>query len=854
MTYLDQPVRRWSEASPSRRTSVLLLAASLVFLALPTSGTAQAPRRLAATPLQALTRAVIEGRYDEVDSMADKLDVRDPNVVALKARAAIARGRYAEAEAALRPVASRFPFSEAALELGLLGQMLGRPDATAILEKMTPVADTSNDPYEVARAARALRALGRFQESSAAYREAAGALPSDPSFQTGWGELFLEKYNKAEALRSFQLAMQVDARWVPAIVGAARTLSDDNPPQAVTLAKRALEVNPSSVDAHLFLAEEALDASHHDEARQELDKALAVNPQSLEAHALVAAMAFITDKPQEFEAAAAKTLQIAPKYGEVFRTAGEFAAHNYRFDEAVALTRRALELDGNNPRTLADLGLHLMRTGDEAGARAALEASFKIDPYDVVTFNLLGLLDTLDKFVTVKDGDIVMKLHKDEAPVLQEYAMSLAHQALNTFSKSYEFTPKGPILIEIFPKHDDFAVRTLGLPGMVGALGVCFGRVVTMDSPRARPGEFQWEATLWHELAHVITLQLSNQRLPRWLSEGLSEFEEIRARPDWMRQMDLEFAAMLNRGEAIKLKDLNAAFQNPKLITIAYYQARLVVQHLHDAYGDAGIRKLVRAYAQGVDTDVALKSALNTDFEHLQTGFDQMIDKMFGATRKALAAPENPEVLRMPLEMLRPYAAEHPTNYPVLITLGSALRKAGQLDEAMQVFEKAAQALPTAHGADSPHVQMAAIAMEKKDRARAISELTTVVATDFDNLDAARQLSALLRQTNVDDAARLRPVYERITALDPFDAEAHSTLGRLAMQRNEAAVASREFRTVVALGPVDRAAAYTDLAESYFKEGKRADAKKQTLAALEIAPTYERAQELLLKLVDGSRQ
>jgi Tfp pilus assembly protein PilF len=172
----------------------------------------------------------------------------------------------------------------------------------------------------------------------------------------------------------------------------------------------------------------------------------------------------------------------------------------------------------------------------------------------------------------------------------------------------------------------------------------------------------------------------------------------------------------------------------------------------------------------------------------------------------------------------------------------------------MQLFEKAAQALPTAHGADSPHVQMAAIAMEKKDRARAIAELTTVIGTDFDNLEAARQLAQLLRQTNVDDPARLRPVYERVVALDPFDADAHATLGRLAMQRNDVDTAGREFRTVIALGPVDRAAAFTDLAECYYKGGRRADAKKQTLAALEIAPTYERAQELLLKLVDGSRQ
>ena len=73
---------------------------------------------------------------------------------------------------------------------------------------------------------------------------------------------------------------------------------------------------------------------------------------------------------------------------------------------------------------------------------------------------------------------------------------------------------------------------------------------------------------------------------------------------------------------------------------------------------------------------------------------------------------------------------------------------------------------------------------------------------------------------------------------------------KIAMQLNQPDAAAREFRAVLALGPVDEAAAHTDLAESYLKEGKRAEAKKQTLAALEIAPTYERAQGLLLKLVE----
>ena len=836
------------------RVSYSLLVAALAFFVLPSYGNAQAPRRPSQpeTPYRAATRALNEGRYDDVDAATEKQDLRDPSVAAVKARAAIARGHYAQAEALLRPVAVRAPQSEAALELGLLQQTLGRPDATTLLEKVAPLADASDNPVEVARAARALRALGRFHEANAAYRDASAGAPNDAAIHAAWGELFLEKYEKGEALKSFQSALQLDPRWTPALVGSARALADDNPPQAVVFAMKALEVNPSSVDARVFLAGEAADADKHDEARQALDKALAVNPSSLDAIALRAALSYVDDKPQDFEAEAAKALAIAPRYGEVYRVAGDLAARNYRFDEAIELTRRSLALDGGNARAQADLGSHLLRTGDEPAARVALEAAFKADPFNKLTFNQLAVMDKVDKFVTIRDGDVVLRLDKDEAPVLREYAMALAKQALSTLAARYEFTPRGPILVEIFPKHDDFAVRTLGLPGMTYALGVCFGRVVTMDSPRARPpGEFQWEATLWHELAHVITLQMSSQRIPRWLTEGISVYEEKKARSEWGREMDVTFAGMLNRGETLKLRDLNSAFTNPKTISLAYYQASLLVEHIVAAYGDAGLRKLVRAYAQGVDTDGALKAALNTDLDQMQSGFDQTIERMFGTMRRAMAVPPGVEdFLKMPAPALKTIAEANPRSFPIQMALGTAQRKAGQTDEAMQAFERAAALVPLAGGPGSAHEQMAEMALEKKDRARAITELTALVAVDFNNVEAARQLAGLLRQSGVDDPAKLVPVYERVAAIDPFDPEAHAMLGRFALGRNQLDSASREFRTVIALGPVDRAAAYTDLGESYLKAGKRSEAKKQILSALEIAPGYERAQGLLLQLVD----
>ena len=82
------------------------------------------------------------------------------------------------------------------------------------------------------------------------------------------------------------MTLRADPKWAPALVGSARALADDNPPKAMTFAKHALEINPSSVEAHVFLAREAIDADRRPRSgARTLAKALAVNPSSLDAHA-----------------------------------------------------------------------------------------------------------------------------------------------------------------------------------------------------------------------------------------------------------------------------------------------------------------------------------------------------------------------------------------------------------------------------------------------------------------------------------------------------------------------------------------------------------------------------------------
>ncbi len=804
----------------------------------------------AASARAAVEKALRGGRYDEVETLGKAST--DQAITVMRAQALIARGEYASAEQLLTPLAAAGPKSDAALELGLLQMYAGRrSEGRRTLQLLLMGDPREANAREFARAARAARGLGLFEDANRFYREAIAIAPNDAVINTGWGDLFLEKHNRADAAKSYQAALKTEPDYAPAQIGMARALADENPPAAMKFVRRALELNPSDVGSYLFLAELAIDEDKKTEGRAAIAKAQGINPNSTEAHALSAALSFVEGKDAEYKQSVAAALKLNPLYGEVYRVVGSVTARFYRFDEAAEQVRRGIAIDRDNPRAHADLGAHLMRTGDERNARRALETAFRADPFDVITYNMLGLLDTLDTFQTVQDGDLTIKMDANEIGVMREYVPALAKEALAALSKRWEFTPKGPILIEMFPKHDDFAVRTLGLPGMIGALGACFGRVVTLDSPKARPpGDFNWGATLWHEMAHVITLQLSNQRIPRWLTEGISVFEEKRARPEWGREMEVAFARALEDGEVLKLRELNAGFQNPQTISMAYYEASLLVEHIVEKHGEPALRALVKSFADGIDTEGAIVKVLSSDIDALQGTFDGFLDQRFGALRAAMKVPEGfaPDA---PLEKLRAAAAQHPNSYGVQMSLGRALRSSDQKG-AIEAFERASKLVPMMTGPESPYMQIVEVAMAAGDKARAAQALDAMTAQDHTAIDAARQLVGLIDPEK--DKDRLKVALQRVVAVDPFDASAHSTLGRLALAGGQPQEAVRAFRVALAGGPLDRASAHADLAESLLQIGNKAEARREALAALEIAPTYERAQDILLKVTDGARR
>ena len=815
---------------------------------------AQAAPPAAASVVSAVRTALGRGNPDDAKRAVQASRDSAARKSVASALIAIYEGKDDDAKRTLTPLVSgESADDDAMLELGLLELRHGRKDAaTDLLTRATQSSkDLDTDGFLLM--ARASAATGDVTVANSIFQRIGPAEPDRADVQAAWGDLWLQTHSDAEAARSYQDALKADPAWVPALIGAARALRGADGAVSDQLLTKAQQIAPKSPDVWLFTAETQMDVEDFAAARASLDKAAALRPNWVPELAARASVIFARGTAADVEPIIAQAKAINPASTEVLRAVAAQAAQLYRNDEAAAFAKRAVAADPSVAGPHADLGAYLLRTGDEAQARTELEAAFKIDPYDTVTFNLLQMLDGLEKFTVIKDGDLVFKFTPEDAAVLSPYAIPLGQAAYKEYVSRYGFTPQGPIYIEIFDQHDSFAVRTIGLPGIVGALGACFGRVIAMDSPKARPpGDFSWQATLWHEMAHVFTLQLSKYRVPRWLTEGLSQYEEHRRSAPWGRELTMQYASLMAQGRTFSIKQLSETFKTHQ-IAMGYFEASLVAEHLEQLGGTTALRTLLAAYADGADDTQAMTKAFGKTVPEIETSFKAFAEERFGALRDALKDPavaagaragQSAKIADDDLPALRARAEAQPKHYPSQMAVASELVRTQQGAAAKPFLQRAAALAPPAGGEDGPFALLATIAIQTGDKAEARKNLRHLLDYNHDNIAAARTLATLALEANAGDEIDF--ALTRIADLDPFDGEAHTQLGRRQIAKGNADRALIEFKAALALGPANMADARTDLGEAYLKLGRKDEAKKEAFAALELAPTFARAQDLLL--------
>ncbi|RMD99743.1 MAG: hypothetical protein D6814_05015, partial [Calditrichaeota bacterium] len=571
----------------------------------------------------------------------------------------------------------------------------------------------------------------------------------------------------------------------------------------------------------------------------------------LESLTLKGSLALYQKQFDQFEQVAQKVLQINPAYSRFYTQAGEALAKRYLFKEAVGMFQKALALNPQDAEAHAGLGTTLSRLAKLAPAKAELEKAFKLDPYNVWTGNLLSLFDSYVDYDTLRTAHFVIRLHKQDRPILGPYAAALAERAYAAMVPRYKVKLDLPVHIEIFPKHDDFAVRCFGLPGSQVFLGICFGPLVTMNSPRARPlGTFNWSETLWHEFAHVVHLTLTQNRVPRWLAEGISVYETTRANPAWAMNMQPAIIRAIQEDDLIPLAKLDRGFTgDPRRVTFSYYQASLMVQFIVQRYGFNTLLQLLDAFKHNQETPQAIKSTLGMNLKDFDKEFLRYLKKSFpyqqidfGKKLAELVEDKKPSRL-----LLKKVLDQNPKLYFVQLRYAKSLIDDNEFEKAIPILEQALQRFPEFVGPDNPYKLLALSYLSIGDTSKAMQRLLQLIRRDGKNYQAAIQLAGLARNAG-------RPDLEQealVTAnqVYPYNLEIHRRLGEIFLQKQQAEEAVREFKVLLALNPMDKASAHCSLAEALLLAHKKKEANRHVLKALEIAPTYPRAQAILLKTV-----
>lgn len=715
-----------------------------------------------------------------------------------------------------------------------------RGNIDSAIQCFTPLTKDSSPQI----AAEAHWALGSTRNANEYFRRAVAQQPGNPHIRARWGRLFLSTHQPSQATPLFEEAIALDPDYLHALTGLVAALLSQSGNEARMLLAELHQKHPDDVELLLLLSRLELESRNVDNADKLLDRALAsakakdITP--LDIYALKVSADLLRDN--EDSEWVQKALDYSPSYGDIYFIPVHYHLINYRYRESVALLKKAVEVQPTHWSAHSQLGINLLRLNDIPGAKKHLEIAYSGDPYDTATVNTLRLLDTLNDFkdldteaeysldgTTTNTAPVVMRLHKDEAKYLSPYVEELTLKAVESFSRRYDFALAEPLIVELFPNHDDFAVRTVSTPG-VGLLGVTFGYLLAMDSPSGRPpGDFHWGSTLWHELAHVFTIEKSDHRMPRWFTEGVSVYEEWTTGPLRGRHIPVDVLQAIQEKKLLPVADLDSGFVRPTYpnqVTVSYMQAGLICQMISKVWGHDKLIRMLEVFDKKQDTTQAVYNVLGITTEQLDIQLQQFIDEELGNVISQLS------------------------EWRELVT---SVHRAHQSDQWTTVIALAAQAnkiYPAYVGKGTTYIALHDAQVALGQNEAAVQSLETWFEYGGYDPEMLHQLAHRLRDLGRTDKSI--EVLESLNWVHPNSIDLHEKLGSDYLAAGKNQLALREFKALLGLQPHDKSVVYLNIARTYQNLGNNKLAKRNVLQALEQAPFFREAQDLLVELTGDS--
>ncbi len=824
------------------------------------------------------------GEYDKAITQAEqglKEEPRNEEWPLLLTRGLLTVGRYPDATAAVTNALAKDSRSIRlrwlAREVFLGGGETNR--AAEVLEEIKLYVSNRTGAYRDAASmvvfAQAALALGA--DPKVVLDKILGpAQKLDPNLRDTYlarGDIALSKHDFALAAKAFDEGLKLHPDDPDLLCGLAKAHAEGEREVMGDAVEAALKINSRHIPTLLLVADNRIDAEDYEGATKVLDEIVAINPWQPDAWAYRSVIANLRNDPAAETAARESALHFWKTNPRVYHLIGLKLSQKYRFSEGAARQRQALSYDPDYLPAQAQLANDLLRLGEEAEGWRLAQQVHDRDGYDVAAYNLVTLHDTMAKYATLTNAHFILRISDHEAGIYGPRVLALLERARTTLCEKYGMELKLPTLVEVFAEQKDFGVRTFGMPDNPGYLGVCFGRVVTANGPAAnKGGPVNWEAVLWHEFCHVVTLQLTANKMPRWLSEGISVYEELQADSSWGQRMTPRYRAMILGGELKPISELSGAFLAPKTpfhLQFAYYESALVVEFIINRFGLESLKAVLHDLHDGVGINEAIAKhtepmpALEKEFaafatdraKQLAPGLDWERPGVAGKTNGVASLlsqlfPEKParghaaEPTLSDDELDR-WAAAHPTNFWALNQIARRLVAEKKWAEAKEPLRQLIKLFPNQPGADSPYPVLAAVhrALGETNEERQV--LQQYVSRDDEATAAYLRLMELA--TAAKDWPEVTRNAQRFLAVNPLVAPPYRYLAQASEAGGDTPAAIAAYGTMLRLDPPNPADLHYQLAR-LLQPTDAATARLHTLQALEDAPRHRAALRLLLKL------
>lgn len=606
--------------------------------------------------------------------------------------------------------------------------------------------------------------------------------------------------------------LRINPNVTEAFVAAGRTfLEEYNFDMVDRLIGQARKVNPNDPDTIELEAGLHMAERKYSEAADSARVGLKINPRHVGLLGVLAAACLRQGDQAQVDALTKQAEAINPKPAEFFATMAEWQAAGRQYDSAEKLFKKALELAPWDVGPANSLGMMYMQTGQEDLARRVLAAALDVDRTNERTNGTHKLLLKLGEFEKLVSDHFIIRYDRSAEPVIGPYFRDYMESVYAEVTRDYDVQLDHKVIIEVFPKHEDFSMRVTGR-SWIPTVGACTGWVVALYSPHdlvdkknpqtGEPMGFNWARVLRHEFTHAVTLAATGNRIPHWYTEALAVSQESRGNPPQWKWVAM-LSQALRQNQLFTVDKIDWGFIRPRPRSndreMAYAQSQWMAQFIIDRYGFPKINELLKAFRDYKTQARAFKDVLGLTEAEFDKAFREWATQ-YVVQEWHLPADKIPTVAEA-----EKAAKAKPQDAKAQADLAVAYLYAGKAKEAAFLARGDAKSAEAASKADYQKAQAAAKA---------------ALAIDDKQIKALEVMGLVLEKS---DWAQAKEFLVRAADLDATLANPPRLLAQHAVREEQWDLAILWFKRLKGAQPNDPVS-YDGLAAIYLQQGKDADA------------------------------